>query len=254
MLVVDWRYYTLPFSCLLISVLLCTGLLNSQAADYQNSSFTQANHFYQQEAFDSALVYYTTLLNHTSTPATIHYNIANTYYKQNQIGLAVLHLEKTLQLHPTHKDAIHNLAYIQTKHKIPDSLNILSNWTQRIVQSITPFSWLLIICFFGIYAVTSCLLFFNKRSYRWLAQTFISICLLCISIILIAHTNHQKQQTKGIILTQTNLYSAPSSNGTLLSNLSEGTKVKIINSLNTWKKVSVKDQEGWVNEQILGEI
>ena len=79
------------------------------------ASWDKANRLYAQKQYDSAQAYFLQVAKARPGVAEVHYNIANTYYRMNRIGPAVLHYEKALHLKPGYKEAQENLIVTQNR-------------------------------------------------------------------------------------------------------------------------------------------
>jgi len=86
-------------------VLFCQPLL----ADEASTLFQQAGQFYQAGNYAGAAVAYEKILANGVENWQVHYNLGNAYFKQRQLGKAILHYEKALALNPESEDIRFNL-------------------------------------------------------------------------------------------------------------------------------------------------
>ena len=84
-------------------------------ASSANEWWQKGNKFYAQKQYDSAAYYYEKLAVQKPKDAVLYYNLGNSYYKLNDIGLAVLNYERALHLDPGYKDAEDNLILTQSR-------------------------------------------------------------------------------------------------------------------------------------------
>lgn len=73
-----------------------------------------ADSLYTSQHYQEALSSYVSLLENGEN-ADVHYNLANCYYRMENIAPAILHYEKALKLNPMHEDARYNLDICRTK-------------------------------------------------------------------------------------------------------------------------------------------
>ena len=95
----------------LIAILTYSGWgmqLHAQAPD---SLFAAANKLYQQEKYLEALQAYQKIEKQDLESASLYYNMANIYYRSNQVAPAIYYYEKALKLAPNDKDILFNLEF-----------------------------------------------------------------------------------------------------------------------------------------------
>ena len=78
-----------------------------------DTSFKEANDLYNTGFYQDAIELYSSILESNLHSAELYYNLANCYYKLNEIGPSVFYYEKALQLAPNDPDIINNLGYAQ---------------------------------------------------------------------------------------------------------------------------------------------
>src|SRR5579875_3894304 len=110
---------------IIILTILCTDL-KSFAADTYNNLWQKGNNYYQQKQYDSASYYYEQIAVRQPQNADVYYNLGNTYYKLNNIGLAVLNYRRALRINPDFKEAKDNLFLTESRinNRIPYSGDI----------------------------------------------------------------------------------------------------------------------------------
>ena len=70
---------------------------------------------YQQKNFDKAIQIYEATLDKGYTSKTLHYNLGNSYFRKNQLGLAILNYERALLYAPNNEDILFNLSVANEK-------------------------------------------------------------------------------------------------------------------------------------------
>jgi tetratricopeptide (TPR) repeat protein len=96
-------------------ILLSAGCIASPQDAWQ-----KGNAFYQQKNYDSAAYYFEQLAASKPADAGLYYNLGNTYYRLNKVGLAVLNYERALKRKPAYKEASENL--LLARSRIPGSI------------------------------------------------------------------------------------------------------------------------------------
>lgn len=215
----------------------------------------QANDFYSQGDFNKAIELYQQTTEE-GVSAEVYYNMANCYYRLNQIASAILYYERSLLLAPGDKDACFNLEItkLNTVDKIEpigqffitegyNSIRDLFNTNQWSYGAITCFL-LLIACLF--------LYFFSKKIFLKKIGFYSGVILLifCLLANIFAHDQKKKltnRNTAIIFSPTTTIKSSPNSSGTDLFILHEGTKVKVKNKLGEWYEIETVDGNvGWI--------
>ena len=126
-------------------------------------SFKQANELYNSGYYKEAIGQYDSILASGQHSAELYFNLANCYYKLNEVGPSIFYYEKALQLAPDDLDILNNLGYAQKMtidaiQEVPESgvskllnktLNSLSvdGWAIRCVGLV----FLFVVLFLGYY-------------------------------------------------------------------------------------------------------
>ena len=75
--------------------------------------FEKANQAYTNEQYDSAAFYYEKIVESGTSNSAVFYNLGNTCFRQNKIGLARYYFEKAAKLDPQDPDIVSNIRYIK---------------------------------------------------------------------------------------------------------------------------------------------
>ncbi|RPD91211.1 tetratricopeptide repeat protein [Aureibaculum marinum] len=237
---------------LVILLLSSTGVFAAQV----DSLFMRANKLYQNEKYSEALELYKEIEKHNITSDDVLYNIANTYYKMNKVAPAIYYYEKVLQQSPNHADAKFNLAFAQRMtldniEPLPKTIWQKINDSIILKFSYNTWAWIAVSLSF-LFAVLFLLYHFSystasKRFY--FASSFIS-AFLTVLMIAIAYQNYKyvKSNQEAIVFAQqTEVKTAPTVSSEVSFELHEGTKVKVLESLDNWKKIKIADGKiGWI--------
>lgn len=232
--------------------------------DSLQAIFDQANAAYTEENYTLANEKYQALIAKGVISDDVHYNLGNSYFKQNNIPQAVLHFEKALKINPSHEDAEHNLTIANEKtidkiERMPDLF--IYRWWKSIYKFFYIDQWakLAVMLFFialiafVVYLYFSSLLLKKIGFYSFVIALFFALasCLMAVQ---------QKRQLNsvahGIITIPTvNILSAPSIGSSQLFVLHEGSKVKINNRVKNWIEIQLPNgNKGWLNQEAVSEI
>ena len=126
------------------------------------TAFEAANKAYNDENFPEAIKQYKSILETGNHSAAVYYNLANAYYKSNEIGPSIYYFEKALQLSPKDEDVLNNLAF--AKNMTIDAIESLpktqfAKFVSSITEMFTYNQWAWITVIFGFLCVISFLLY-----------------------------------------------------------------------------------------------
>ncbi len=244
-----------------ILVLIISSTLLAQSAD---SLFVEANKLYQQEKYVEALSLYELISTSKLESDDLYYNMANAYYKTNQVAPAVYYYEKALLLNPNNTDAAHNLSFakrmgIDNIEALPKTLG--QKFSKSIIQKYSYNTWayVAVVCSF-LFALLFLLYHFsyssvNKRFY--FISSIISAFLIIIAV-LFSYTNYEyvkNYKTAIVFAEQTSVKSAPTASSEISFELHEGTKVQLLESLDGYRKIKIADGKiGWIADEDIKEL
>ena len=224
----------------------------------QGATFENANSAYNAGQFEKAVMLYEEILESGQHSAELYYNLANSYYRLNQVGESIFYFEKAKQLKPKDEDIIVNSAFAQNmaidaveilpksqitrlKEKTIDLLS-QDGWGYFIVL----LTWLLAL-FWGLYFWNKAPIF--KRIF------FVSIVVLALILIgslsvAIIKSSNTADTTYGILFNKKiEVWAEPNSRAEVLFLLHEGTKVQMLDKLQEWQKIRISNgSEGWVKD------
>lgn len=77
------------------------------------TDFQRANGFYEQRDFQAAIQVYESIVNRHVESPQLYYNLGNAYFKEGDVGRAVLNYLRARRLDPADEDIRHNLDFAQ---------------------------------------------------------------------------------------------------------------------------------------------
>lgn len=229
-----------------------------------NSLFDRATGHYADGNFEEAVRDYEKILENGKASAEVYYNLANAYYKLEQVAPSIYYYNKALQLNPGNKDIQNNLLLakehtidvIQSKPK--------TKWTrfvERIMDVFSFDSWAVIAVIFSVlFMIFGLLYYFNPRTGR--KRFFFSLggmsLIACTLSVIFAFNRYdfaQNNQFAIVFAEQTGVYSEPNLNSSEAFVLHEGTKIKVLDKFNGYSKILLEDgKEGWIADDNIKEL
>ena len=245
----------------IILLSLSGGQLEAQVPD---SLFAAANKSYQQEMYMEALEGYQNIEKLDLKSADLYFNMANIYYKTNQVAPAVYYYEKALKLAPNDKDIQFNLTFanrmiLDNIEPLPKS--IWQKFMDGIILNFTYETWAKIaVSLAFVFAILFLMYHFSystgkKRLY--FITSILSVIFVTTSLFFAYRNKHHVDNNLEAIIfsSEAAVKSAPTNSSEVYFELHEGTKVIILETLDNWKKIKIADGKmGWIDTTALKEI
>jgi tetratricopeptide (TPR) repeat protein len=218
--------------------------------------FTAGNDFYKKGAIEKAIEAYRKIESQAVISSELYYNLGNCYYKLNNVGATIYNYEKALQLDPLNEDAANNLVFakrltIDRIEEVPKS--VFQKLNENYLQKFSYNQWAIISCGFSLLTAVFFLLFYfaygssKKRSY-FTASVFSFV--FFISSIAITYNQYRfaKNEIYAIVFSEkVDVKNGPTESSENIFTLHEGTKVKVLDTVDQWKKIKLVDGEiGWI--------
>ena len=190
--------------------------------------------------------------------SALYYNIGNARFKAGDISGAILGYERALKLDPTNEDARFNLEFARgsVQDRIEEIPEIFIEVIGRKMRNILPSNvWAALFLVLLAATLASALVFVLGRSSRGRKGGFIAgiccllACLLCLDFAFWQRTDYRKADSAVVTRAVTSVKSSPDKeNGKDLFILHEGTKVKVLDEVGSWKNIELSDgRQGWLN-------
>jgi tetratricopeptide (TPR) repeat protein len=243
-----------------ILLLLILSTLESFALSTEQQ-WQAANTFYHQKQYDSAATHYELLARSKPQNASLYFNLGNTYYKLNNIGLAVLNYERALRIDEGYKEAKENLAlsHARTSNNISGSQEIFFvSWWHNISSPNNHSMWAML----SLLSFLVGILLFIVRKYFAYSLKFGSqvngfIFFACVLFMVPAYSSAQQfsNSDEAIVLVK----DAPLMNAELknkaASLLPEGTKVTVLTEKGSMTEIRLADgRQGWIDNKLISKI
>ncbi len=103
----------------------------------------QADSAYAQDNFALAERLYLESIKQDGTSSTIFYNLGNAYYRQGNLGKAIVNYERALKLDPTNADARDNLDFVKSKitDRQIDEGSIMTKLWHNVISTFKADTW-----------------------------------------------------------------------------------------------------------------
>ena len=238
---------------LLILLLFVSQNLVSQSTD---ELFEKGNNQYKLEQYTEAIVSYQKIVESGFISSELFYNLGNCYYKLNKVAPAIYNYEKTLLIDPLNKDAQNNLVFakrltIDNIEELPKS--VFQKLDVTFIKKLSYNQWAMVSVVFSFLGALLFLLFYfsytpSKKRLFFVTSILSFLLLIICSIITMKEYSYANKTIEAIIfIEETDIKNAPTLNGEKVFTLHEGTKVRVLDSVDNWKKIRISDGKvGWI--------
>ena len=223
-----------------------------------------ANLAYNEGNFAKAVATYEQILSQNLHSAALYYNLANAYFKQGELGKALLNYNRASRIAPGDEDIRHNQEYAEkmTKdsiEKIPEFF--LITWLRSVRGAMSCTAWTVLSIVMLATALVMALLYLlaQRMSLRKVGFYTMAVAVLLFvatSIFAISERNQLVGRSEAIVMsTAASVKSSPDRSATELFVLHEGTKVSIGETTDGWAEVRIADgRKGWIEDKRIERI
>ncbi len=224
------------------------------------SEWEQANTAYSMEQYDKAIKLYEQIIQNGTYTWELYFNLGSAYYKDGQIGRAILNYERALRLDPSNEDIEHNLAVVnaQTKDRIESVPRfLLFDALANLRDSMRPNSWVAFTIVFFVLTVIVFVIWYTRRRTILIGVLTVLGWFTIISYGF-AHSAYSRVagSNEAVVLnTASVVRSSPNITGKELFILHSGTKVDVENRNDNYTEIEIASgAKGWILSQDIEEI
>ncbi|MCX7551181.1 tetratricopeptide repeat protein [Xanthomarina sp. F2636L] len=234
-------------------------LLSVSTLAQNTSLFEQGNALYNEGDFDQAILKYEAIIENGEHSAELYFNLANAHYKLNHIAPSIYYYEKALKLAPNDKEIKNNIAF--ARNMTIDAIGTvpevgLSNYIKKLTNTFSFDIWakaaVVFVCVFVVLFLTYYFAYSTTKKRLSFVSSMLCLGVTCLAVMFAFHKyNLDKKDKPAIIFAQeSQIKSEPNLRSTEAFILHEGTKVQILDTVNSWKKIKLSDgKTGWVLNQ-----
>lgn len=218
-----------------------------------------ANTAYINAEYHQAVEIYTEILNQGLGSAKLYYNLGNAYFKDNNVGKAILFYNRALRLTPGNDDIRYNLevAEVQTKDKIdiiPEFFVVTWLRTLRHIMGCTAWSVISLSALVLMLSLALLYLLATRLSIRkagFYGTIFTMLIFIATTWFAVSERNEILNISEAIVMsTSVSAKSSPDNSSTDMFVIHEGTKVDITDRLDNWCEIVLADgKKGWVESR-----
>ena len=238
----------------LVTVIMPQSL--AQSAVSPTEAMLVGNQNYEAGQYAEAIEVYESIVAAGVEDSALYYNLGNAYYKQGELGWAILYYRRAQHLEPRDSDVANNLAVArsQTLDQLESDEGILTNFVQIAEAWLTlreaSILALVLWFFIGLFAVIAILSGRLRRFSLW--AIFAVAVFLIIGLISMANRYYLQQTAPPavIVAQEIDITSGPGGAEQYLVefNLHAGAEVQLLESRPGWRRIALpgNDFQGWV--------
>ena len=224
----------------------------------------EANNAYSNADYAAAIKSYDAILENGYSGHKLYYNLGNAYFKNNQIGKAILFYNRALLLRPSDKDTRYNLeiANGQVRDKIeavPEFF--LMRWVSSFRSMMGSNGWAVASLLFLALLLGALLAYLlsEKLPVRK-AGFYTAICSFILFMVTLGFSLTERHEilhsSDAVVMSPAaSVKSSPDRASKDIFILHEGTKVRITSSLGEWREIEIADgNKGWIAETAIERI
>ena len=253
------KFHAPLMSLFFIGSLFFVGGTEVRGGSESLSLFQKANEAYQGGDYAKAASFYESLITQGWKNPTVFYNLGNAYFKEKQLGRAILSYEKAKQLAPRDRDISANLAYVRglLEYRMEDKRNSFTKGVETFLNSFTleeiRIGSLTVGLVFWLAWIFP--LYFGSDTWSWRRKLLVGLALGCVSLWVLKGIHAATVQEAVVLKDQAVVRYGPSHKDQVAFRLGEGMKVRLHKKAGEWGRITlINGETGWIFREELGEI
>lgn len=241
------------------TAILCalTVLAGSVAAKGGAEGFERGNTFYESGNYDSAITLYQAVIDSGVESASLYFNLGNAYFKQGDLGNAVVNYLRAKRLAPADQDIENNLEFARQFSQVQMEgveLSPVDTFLKSLVGEyrLSTLAWIASACFvlFMIALILRFGLGYNLLPVRSLAWVALVLCLVTSSLTTYKYRAEFVTRRGVIVAEESRVLSGPSETADEEFHGSPGLIVEVVGESGDYLNVLFENKRrGWIRQQ-----
>lgn len=241
-----------------IFVLLLLVAVAVQADDIGNL-YEEGNQFYEAKQFDSAIVKYEQILNEGKESANLYFNLGNAYFKEGDLGHAILHYQRAKRLKPSDDDIINNLEFASQFTTVPMEgveLNPINSFMASLVASfnVNSLAWISSVLFvlFIVALIFRWGLHWSQAYWRYISRILLVFVLISATLTTFKYRNEYLTERAVIVAAESTVYTGPTVNSDVELEGAPGLVVEIVDESGEFYNILFENKRrGWIQKRLV---
>lgn len=248
----------------LTTIAIALALAFGAQAASKEATAHMADSAYRVANYTEAINLYEQVLAEGYTSAELYYNLGNAYYRNDQLGRAILNYQRALRLRPSMTDAKENLALAEsrTADRITELPQLfIVRWVNALTDHVSPATWRTVLILLTALIAAAIVLLLLGRTIGIRKGAFIGIIAatvlwLLVLALSIGSSRHFNAHAEAVVLDAAiSVKGSPEWQSVDKLILHEGTTVTITEELTGWYKIRIADgTTGWCEQQSVERI
>jgi tetratricopeptide (TPR) repeat protein len=247
---------------LTILIMLLTMLSAGAVSASIDDQFERANKFYEEQQYDSAIVGYEQIVSEGAESAPLFFNLGNAYFRQGDLGHAVLYYLRAKRLDPGDADIAANLDFARRFISIQMEgvqLNPVSSLMDSIVAPyrLNTWAWLASVCFILFFAVLIIRYGFGWRNGLTKAGAIVMLVLV-VSAALLTTIKYDVEYltTRAVVVSEECVvHTGPSDRSPKELDAAPGLVVEVLDQSGDFYNVLFENKRrGWVKKDLVAVV
>jgi tetratricopeptide (TPR) repeat protein len=214
----------------------------------QDKTFDQANQAFSEGRFGQAIDGYESLVRSGRWSANLFYDLGNAWFRQGDLGRAILNYERALALEPRHPETQANLRLAREEAR---ALEMEQLPIERYLSAITvpQYTIMTSVAFWAAVFITGHIFFQRRRSGK---LTILAIALFALSVggaveLYLNETGNRGQSFAIITGKQVQARLATADNAKGVLSLPAGSQIKVLSKRGEWIYAALPNSlRGWI--------
>jgi tetratricopeptide (TPR) repeat protein len=229
----------------------------------QNKLFYSANNLYEKRDYSKALEEYKKILDSGIDSGPLYYNMANSYFKLNKLGYAILYYEKAQRVMPQDGDLKANLGYakslVQSSVVDVPKKNPIVSFIKNIFKDMnlnaTSVSALVIYFIFILLQLVAIINPVLGKKLRFFYTASLIILFMNLGAFAIRYYDEEILKRGIVVQKDVECKYEPIDKSTTFYRLREGDEVAVTKTREGWRQVKrIDGKMGWVKQEAVEEI
>ncbi len=251
------RYSQVTRFSIILFIIILFGLLTTQLGLAQNADnvaqlMIQANQQYEAGQYIEATASYEALVDDGVQHSNLYYNLGNAYFRQGDLGRAIVNYRRAQQLSPRDADVAANLDLARTQtidQIVADELSlggVIGQWvTFSEIAVLLLVFWLLLCIFICLYIMLPD----RKTLWQWLMLGCVGLMLFS-GLLIVSNLYSESQNPSAVVIVpEVDVIDNPDipEEASVQFALHAGAEIQILDRRLGWRQIALPgDLRGWV--------